>query len=360
MRAHSAWLGLALGLAIGLSVLAGLGRLQAPAQRSDPPALPQQTESSSGAEHKEMTNAGAEAKWRELTPEEARVIVEKSTERPFTGKYYDHFAKGIYTCRRCGAMLYRSDDKFRSDCGWPAFDDEIPGAVKRVPDADAVRTEIVCANCGAHLGHVFLGEGLTKKDTRHCVNSVSLQFIPADQAKFGRAIFAAGCFWGVEYWFQQQPGVLDTTVGYTGGHTEHPTYESIHAKGTGHAEAVEVLYDPVRVSYEQLAKRFFEIHNPEQRDGQGPDLGSEYRSAIFYLDDGQKQVAEKLIAELKARGMNIATEVAPAGRFWPAEEYHQDWYRQKGSTPACHNRKPLWPSTSPQRPAGEAARNAEP
>ncbi|MGQ9731546.1 MAG: bifunctional methionine sulfoxide reductase B/A protein [Candidatus Zipacnadales bacterium] len=282
-------------------------------------------------------------KWRELTPEERHVIVDKGTDPPFSGQYYNHFADGIYTCRRCGAMLYRSESKFRSDCGWPAFDDEIPHAVKRVPEADGVRTEIVCANCDAHLGHVFLNEGFTPKNTRHCVNSISLNFIPADQVTFGRAIFAAGCFWGVEYAFQQQPGVVDTTVGYTGGHTENPTYESIHSTVTGHAEAVEVLYDPVRVSYEDLVKLFFEIHDPTQRDGQGPDFGAEYRSAIFYLDDEQKQTAEKLIAHLRARGMDVATEVVPARRFWPAEAYHQDWYLKKGITaPACHRRILLW------------------
>jgi peptide methionine sulfoxide reductase msrA/msrB len=280
--------------------------------------------------------------WRELNTEEERVIVHKGTERPFTGKYHEHFSAGIYACRRCGAMLYRSEDKFRSHCGWPAFDDEMPGAVKRLQDADGVRTEIVCANCGGHLGHVFLGEGLTPKDTRHCVNSVSLDFIPADEVIYGRAIFAAGCFWGVEYWFQQQPGVLDTVVGYTGGHTQNPTYESVHQHDTGHAEAVEVLYDPVRVSYEQLVKLFFDTHDPTQRDGQGPDIGAQYRSAIFYENEDQKRIADDLIAQLQARGVSIATQVVSASRFWPAEDYHQDWYLRKGSRPVCHRRKPLW------------------
>ncbi len=280
--------------------------------------------------------------YRKLTPEEEAVIVHKGTEPPFSGEYDDFFGAGVYTCRRCGAMLYRSEDKFRSGCGWPAFDDEIPGAVKRLPDADGRRTEIVCANCGGHLGHVFVGEHMTAKDTRHCVNSISLLFVPADEVKYGRAIFAAGCFWGVEYWFQQQPGVLDTTVGYTGGHTDHPTYEAVHSRTTGHAEAVEVIYDPARVSFEDLAKLFFEIQDPTQVDGQGPDLGREYRSAIFYVDEAQRQTAERLIADLEARGMEIATELAPAGAFWPAEDYHQDYYREKGAAPPCHVRRKLW------------------
>jgi methionine-R-sulfoxide reductase len=118
-----------------------------------------------------------ESKYKKLTKEEERVIMDKGTEMPFTGKYYAFWEKGTYVCKRCGAALYRSESKFESDCGWPSFDDEILGAVKRSLDADGVRTEITCANCGAHLGHVFLGEGFTKKNVRHCVNSISMDFI---------------------------------------------------------------------------------------------------------------------------------------------------------------------------------------
>ena len=124
-----------------------------------------------------MRNSG----YNKLTPEEERVVVHKATEPPFTGKYVDHWTRGTYVCKRCKSSLYRSNDKFEAHCGWPSFDDEIPGAVKRLPDPDGSRTEIVCARCGAHLGHVFKGEGLTLKNIRHCVNSISLDFIPENE-----------------------------------------------------------------------------------------------------------------------------------------------------------------------------------
>lgn len=273
-----------------------------------------------------------------LTPAEARVILHKGTEPPFTGKYTEHDAEGYYQCRHCNALLYRSADKFHSGCGWPAFDDEIAGAVRRVPDADGRRTEIVCAACDGHLGHVFLGEGFTEKDTRHCVNSISLNFVPLAEAQLGRAVFAAGCFWGVEYVFQEAPGVLATTVGYIGGTTPNPTYQQVCGKKTGHAEAVEVLYDPVRTDFERLARLFFEIHDPTQVDRQGPDVGSQYRSAIFPQDAAQGAVAERLIGLLEKKGLAVATRLEPAARFWAAEDYHQDYFRKHGAPAVCHRR----------------------
>lgn len=276
------------------------------------------------------------AQKKELTADEKQVIIHKGTERPFTGKYYDFKAKGTYVCKQCGTPLYRSEDKFDSQCGWPSFDDEISGAVKRVPDADGRRTEIVCARCGAHLGHVFMGEGFTPKNTRHCVNSISMEFVPAEELKIDTAIFAGGCFWGVEYLMEKQPGVLSVVSGYIGGKVSHPTYEQVCSKATGHAEAVRIVFDSSKVSYETLAKLFFEIHDPTQLNRQGPDVGDQYRSEVFYTTPEQKVIAEKLIAQLKEKGFPVVTKVTPATTFWPAEIYHQDYYSRKGSTPYCH------------------------
>jgi peptide methionine sulfoxide reductase msrA/msrB len=278
-------------------------------------------------------------KYNKLTPEEERVIVHKGTEMPYSGKYVNNHEDGTYTCKRCNTSLYRSQDKFDSHCGWPSFDDEIPGAVKRLPDADGQRTEILCANCGAHLGHVFIGEGFTAKNTRHCVNSISMNFIPAQtqQAeKTETGYFAGGCFWGTEYYFKNAKGVLQTRVGYMGGHTDHPTYKHVCYENTGHAETLEVTYDPQLTNYETLARLFFEIHDPTQVDRQGPDIGDQYRSAIFYRNQEQQKIAAKLVGLLKAKGFKVATEITPAATFWPAEEYHQDYYTKTGKQPYCH------------------------
>jgi peptide methionine sulfoxide reductase msrA/msrB len=291
---------------------------------------------------KQMTN-------NKLTPEEEYVIVHKGTEAPFSGEYLNNKKQGTYVCKRCGATLYRSSDKFDGHCGWPSFDDEIPGAVKRIPDPDGHRTEIICANCGAHLGHVFTGEGLTEKNIRHCVNSISLVFVPAAKADANdpndpnskpstKAYFAGGCFWGVDYWLKSAPGVISVTAGYMGGTTKNPTYKQVCTGTTGHAETVEVVFDPNKTTYEDLAKLFFEIHDPTQRNRQGPDIGYQYRSAIFYANQQQKQIAERLIEQLKKKGLKVVTSVEPAKEFWPAEDYHQDYYNKTGGAPYCHFR----------------------
>lgn len=282
----------------------------------------------------------AENGFNKLTPEEEYVIIHKGTEKPFSGKYYKFNEKGTYHCKRCGAQLYRSEDKFDSGCGWPSFDDEIAGAIKRQRDVDGVRTEILCAKCGAHLGHIFEGEGFTPKNIRHCVNSISLTFSPSKEEKnMKKAYYAGGCFWGVEYLFEKKRGVVDAVSGYMGGHKENPTYEEVCSNTTGHKEVVEVTYNPEEISYEELTKYFFEIHDPTQADGQGPDIGEQYKSAIFYNDEEEKKTAERLIDILKKKGYNVVTELLPKKEFYRAEDYHQDYYRRHKKEPYCHIHK---------------------
>ena len=276
--------------------------------------------------------------WRQLTEAEARVIAHKGTEAPFSGAYEKQTLAGVYSCKRCGAALYRSDDKFDANCGWPAFDDAVPEAVLQKTDADGRRTEILCASCGGHLGHVFTGERFTPRNTRHCVNSISMQFVAESDLDqhFERALFAGGCFWGVEYYLQQAKGVIRAVSGYTGGTVDNPTYAQVCSGKSGHIEAVEVLFDPRQTSYETLAKLFFEIHDPTQVDRQGPDVGEQYRSVVYTANEAQRATTEKLIARLIAKGNAVATRIEPASRFWPAEPNHQDYYFKSKKTPYCH------------------------
>ena len=274
-------------------------------------------------------------KLNKLSKPEIDIIINKGTEAPFTGEYNDFKEEGIYVCKQCDAPLYNSSSKFDGHCGWPSFDDEIEGSVTRIPDADGRRIEIVCANCGGHLGHVFLNEGYTNKNTRHCVNSVSMKFVPAKKNE-EKALFASGCFWGTEYWMEKQKGVISAVSGYTGGTVDSPTYGQVSTGTTGHAEVVEVTFDPTKISYEDLVKLFFETHDPTQVGGQGPDIGSQYRSAIFYTNEEQKEIAEKYSNILRKKGYNVVTEITKASKFYPAEDYHQDYYDHKGTTPYCH------------------------
>lgn len=150
------------------------------------------------------------------------------------------------------------------------------------------------------------------------------------------ALFASGCFWGTEFYFQKAEGVIATSVGYSGGSTENPTYDQVSTGNTGHAESIEVIYDPSKTSYENMVKLFYETHDPGQKDRQGPDIGTQYRSAIFYRDDAQKAIAEEVTKLLKAKGYKVETEITKAGTFYKAENYHQNYYNNTGGSPYCH------------------------
>nr|MCU0408873.1 peptide-methionine (S)-S-oxide reductase MsrA [Bacteroidales bacterium] len=179
---------------------------------------------------------------------------------------------------------------------------------------------------------------LTSKNVRHCVNSVSMDFVPAtlQNGRYGTAIFAGGCFWGVEYFMQKAPGVISVVSGYIGGHTKNPSYREVCTGNTGHAEAVKIAYDPSKTTYDKLVKLFLEIHDPTQVGRQGPDIGDQYRSGIYYLNDEQKKTAEANLEILRKKGMKIATEVTIGTEFYEAEKYHQDYYFSNGKLPYCH------------------------
>jgi len=274
-----------------------------------------------------------------FTPLQSKIILEKGTEYPHTGAYNNLQSSGTYLCRRCGLALFRANQQFHSGCGWPAFDDQISGAVAEKPDADGRRTEILCSRCEAHLGHVFRGEYLTNKNLRHCVNSVSMDFVSnSDVMDSEEIIVAGGCFWGIEHHMQKFPGILLAESGYTGGHKTDPTYNEVCSGNTGHYEAVRVIFDKNKIECKAILKLFFEIHNPEQSNGQGPDIGNQYRSAVFVYNNEQKTIAMALLAVLNKNGFNPVTKILPVSVFWPAEDFHQDYYERKGTQPYCHTR----------------------
>jgi peptide methionine sulfoxide reductase msrA/msrB len=296
-----------------------------------------------------------EAEWQKLlTREEYRVLRQAHTEKPFSGKYNDSREEGLYVCAACGTPLFDSSAKYDHGTGWPSFTSPVDAThLESRPDKSfgLVRTEVRCAACGSHLGHVF-DDGPAPTGKHYCINSTAMHFRPAaegrgrsgelpgeqetggkvtSEAKTETAAFAAGCFWGVEDKFRNVRGVLRTRVGYAGGDIVNPTYKLVCTGETGHAEAVEVVFDPAVVSFEQLLEFFFLFHDPTQVDRQGPDVGRQYRSVIFTHDEKQRRAALKMIAALDRSGRYdrpVATQVVDAPPFYEAEAYHQQ-YKEK-------------------------------
>jgi peptide methionine sulfoxide reductase msrA/msrB len=307
---------------------------------------------------------------RRLTPQQFEVLRSKGTERPFCGTLLDNKKAGVYTCAGCGLPLFSSDAKFNSGTGWPSFFQPI-GAENVVNAHDnsygMLRTEILCGRCDGHLGHVF-DDGPRPTGLRFCLNSESLNFTPSEQlasladpavssnvatkgaagvestsdetgaTPAGRdiAVLAGGCFWCTEAAFAQLEGVLNVESGYAGGAAETANYEDVCTGRTGHAEAIRIRFDPARISFERLLDVFFDAHDPTQLNRQGNDVGTQYRSAIFFADDGQKRTAEAKIARLAAAGAfprSIVTTLEPLTAFYPAEEYHQDFANKNPNQP---------------------------
>jgi peptide methionine sulfoxide reductase msrA/msrB len=283
---------------------------------------------------------------KDLTPEQRAILLDQGTEPAFCGGLEDNKEPGTYVCRLCGLPLFSSDAKFKSGTGWPSFFQPIdPQHIYEHEDRShgMIRTEIQCARCRSHLGHVFT-DGPKPTGLRFCLNSAALKFykkgteLPqaSQPVQTETAYFAGGCFWGVEDRFQQIPGVIDATSGYQGGHKLDPTYKEVCSGRTGHAETVRVTFDPNRVTYRKLLEWFFKLHNPTQVNRQGPDVGTQYRSAIFTTSHEQQQQAEAYLQELKKSerfaGRSIATQIERAGTFYPAEDYHQNYHAKHGGS----------------------------
>lgn len=299
---------------------------------------------------------------RKLTPEQFDVTQKNSTEKPFQNQYWNHKEVGIYVDVVTGEPLFSSEDKYDSGTGWPSFKKPIDKSMIQTKQDNSLftedRVEVRSKHGDSHLGHVFK-DGPGPDGNRFCINSASLRFVPLDKMEqegykeylslfkgvsklktdYAVATLAGGCFWGVEELIRKLAGVIETEVGYTGGKVDSPIYEVVKKGQTGHAEAIQIKFDPKKISYEEILNYFFRLHDPTTLNRQGNDIGTQYRSAIFYHDDEQKKIAEKVKDRVDKSGKwksKVVTEIVPASKFYPAEGYHQDYLQKNPGGYTCH------------------------
>lgn len=292
----------------------------------------------------------SENDWKKkLTNEQYYVLRKKGTEAPFTGKLLLNKERGIYKCAGCGNELFTDAMKFDSHCGWPSFDREIEGGkIKTVKDEThgMIRTEIMCAKCGGHLGHLF-DDGPTATGMRYCVNSLSLEFVPESDntyksenkmTKIDTITLGGGCFWCVEAVYEMLKGVISVESGFAGGKDVNPSYSEVCTGATGSAEAVQIIYDNTITNINEIYKVFFSIHDPTTLNRQGADIGTQYRSVIFYRNATQQKEAKEIIDALNKEniyGKPVVTQLEAFSTFYKAEEYHQDYYNNNKEERYC-------------------------